>query len=91
MIRCPGRDDLKGFLDDNGIETKVNYPVPLHLQVAAASLGHKKGDFPVTEKLAATILSLPIYPELEDDEVYYVIERIRQFFKGKAVPHKHFG
>lgn len=86
MIRCSGRDDLQRFLDDNGIETKVNYPIPLHLQPAAASLGYKKGDFPVTEKMAETILSLPIYPELEDDQVYYVIEKIRQFFKVKTIP-----
>jgi len=86
MIRCSGRDDLQRFLDGNGIETKVNYPIPLHLQPAAASLGYKKGNFPVTEKMAETILSLPIYPELENDQVYYVIEKIQQFFNGKAIP-----
>jgi dTDP-4-amino-4,6-dideoxygalactose transaminase len=86
MIRCSGRDDLQRFLDGNGIETKINYPIPLHLQPAAASLGYKKGDFSVTEKMAGTILSLPIYPELENDKVYYVIEKIQQFFRGKAIP-----
>ena len=86
MIRYSDRDDLQRFLDDNGIETKVNYPIPLHLQPAAINLGYKKGDFPVTEKMAETILSLPIYPELYDDQVYYVIDKIRQFFKGKAIP-----
>ena len=86
MIRYSDRDDLQIFLNDNGIETKVNYPIPLHLQPAAASLGYKKGDFPVTEKMAKTILSLPIYPELEDDQIYYVIEKIHQFFKRKAIP-----
>ena len=91
MIRYSDRDDLQRFLDRNGIETKVNYPIPLHLQPAAASLGYKKGDFPVTEKMAETILSLPIYPELEDDQVYYVIEKIRQFFKGKAIPANILG
>jgi len=90
MIRYSGRDDLQKFLDDNGIETKVNYPVPLHLQPAAASLGYKKGDFPVTEKMAATILSLPIYPELEDDQIYYVIEKIHQFFKRKIIPADNY-
>ena len=79
MIRCPNRDRLQSFLAHNGIETKVNYPIPLHLQPAAAELCYKKGDFPVTEKLADTILSLPIYPELEDEEVHFVIEKVRQY------------
>jgi len=86
MIRCSSRDDLQHFLDDNGIETKVNYPIPLHLQPAAASLGYKRGDFPVAEKMAETILSLPIYPVLEDKKVYYVIEKIRKFFVRKTIP-----
>ena len=64
------------------IETKVNYPIPLHLQPAAKDSGYKKGDYPVAEKLADTILSLPLYPELRDDQVYYVIEKISQFCKN---------
>ena len=79
MIRCPDRDRLQSFLEDNGVETKVNYPIPLHLQPAASELGYKKGDFPVTEKLADTILSLPIYPEMEDEDVYFVIEKVQEY------------
>ncbi len=79
MIRHPNRDRLQSFLDKNGIETKVNYPVPLHLQPAAAELGYKKSDFPVTEKLADTILSLPIYSEMEDEAVSFVIEKVREY------------
>ena len=79
MIRHPERAGLQAFLADNDIETKVNYPIPLHLQPAAKDLGYKKGDYPVAEKLADTILSLPLYPELRDDQVYYVIEKIIQF------------
>ena len=79
MIRCPDRDDLQKYLEDNSIESKVNYPIPLHLQPAATDLGYKKGDFPVTEELADTILSLPVYPELEDEDVYYVIKKVRQY------------
>ena len=67
------------FLADNDIETKVNYPIPLHLQPAAKNLGYKKGDYPVTEEQAETTLSLPLYPELRNDQVYYVIEKITQF------------
>ncbi|MBC8485755.1 MAG: DegT/DnrJ/EryC1/StrS family aminotransferase, partial [Bacteroidetes bacterium] len=70
------------FLTDNGIETKVNYPIPLHLQPAAKDLSYKKGDYPVTEELADTILSLPLYSELSDYQVYYVIEKIEQFCKN---------
>jgi len=79
MICCPNRGRLQSFLDYHGIETKVNYPIPLHLQPAAVGLDYKKGDFPVTEKLADTILSLPIYPEMEDEDVYFVIEKVRKY------------
>lgn len=86
MIRHPARDRLQSFLDKKGIETKVNYPIPIHLQTAAADLGYKKGDFPVTEKLADTILSLPIYPELEDEDVYFVIEKVREYCNINSSP-----
>ena len=81
MIRCRDRDHLQLFLKEAGIETKVNYPIPLHLQPAAASLGYQKGDFPVAENLAQSILSLPIYPELEEDENSYVVEKVVEFCK----------
>ena len=80
MIVTPHRDALMKFLADRGIETKVNYPVPLHLQPAARELGHRRGDFPRAEQLAATILSLPVYPELSDDEAGQVIAGVREFF-----------
>lgn len=82
IIRHLDRNKLQVFLGDCGIETKVNYPIPLHLQPAAIGLGYKKGDFPITEELSDTILSLPLYPELEDDQVFYVIEKIIKFFKN---------
>jgi len=75
------RNKLQDFLADSGIETKVNYPIPLHLQSAAKDLGYNKGDFPMAEKLADTILSLPLYPELIDDQINYVIEKIIEFCK----------
>lgn len=80
MIRTEKRDLLQSFLDKKGIETKVNYPVPLHLQPAAANLGYRKGSFPVAENLCKTILSLPAYPELHDHEIDFVIETIFEFF-----------
>lgn len=79
MIRHSDRDGLQRFLAQNGIETRVNYPIPLHLQPAAAHLGYKRGDFPMAEKLADTILSLPIYAEMETEQVHYVIEKVIEY------------
>ena len=79
IITHPKRDLLGTFLKKHGVDTRVNYPIPLHLQEAAKDLGYKRGDFPMAEKLADTILSLPIYPELPDEHVDYVIAKIREF------------
>ena len=62
-----------------GIGSAVYYPLPLHLQKVYADLGHRAGDFPVAEAVSKTILPLPIYPELTDDQVEYVIETVGQF------------
>ena len=57
------------------------YPVPLHLQKCFDYLGYKKGDFPVAEKLCEQVLALPIFPEITEDEVSYVCESIKEFYK----------
>ncbi len=75
------RDDLAKFLGENGISTGLHYPIPLHQQPCFQELGYKKGDFPVTEKLAETGLSLPMYPELSDEQIEYVSEKIKLFFR----------
>jgi dTDP-4-amino-4,6-dideoxygalactose transaminase len=80
IIQAERRDQLKDYLLAHGIDTKVHYPIPIHLQEAAAYLGYTKGAFPVAERLATTILSLPIFPELSDAQVQYVIEKIREFY-----------
>ena len=80
MIQTPHRDSLKGFLFQRGVDTKINYPIPIHLQEAAKDLGYQQGDFPVTERLAGEILSLPIYAEMPEDDVEYVIDQIQQYF-----------
>ncbi|HEX4343303.1 MAG TPA: DegT/DnrJ/EryC1/StrS family aminotransferase [Verrucomicrobiae bacterium] len=80
-VRSTKRDDLKKFLDDNGIGNAVHYPIPLHLQKVYASLGHKAGDFPVTEKAAQEVLSLPMFPELTDGQIQRVVQVIKEFFK----------
>ena len=61
------------------IGTEIHYPVPCHLQKAYMDLNHSKGDYPVTEQAAEEILSLPVYPELYDPEVSYIIEKINSF------------
>ncbi len=81
IIQTGRRDKLKNFLSENEIDTKIHYPIPIHLQDAAKYLGYKKGDFPVTENQAETILSLPVFPELSDDQVEYVADTINKFFK----------
>lgn len=80
VVRHPRRDELKKHLEENKVGCALHYPLPLHLQKCYASLGHKAGDFPVTEKAARECLSLPIYPELTDAQIQRVVEVIKQFF-----------
>lgn len=75
------RDLLQKFLSENGIASGLHYPIPLHLQPCFAELGYKKGDFPVTEVLAEQGLSLPMYPELSDEQLEYISDKIHEFFK----------
>jgi len=83
-IRVPNgrRDDLRKYLGERGIGTQIHYPVPIHLQQSAEFLGYRKGDLPVTERLATEVLSIPMYPELTDDQVDRVTTSIREFMKG---------
>lgn len=80
IIQANKRNELHKFLLDMGVDTKIHYAIPVHLQKAAESLGYVKGSFPVVEDLCNKILSLPIYPELSDDQVNYVINSIRKFY-----------
>ena len=79
IIMCNKRDKLQKYLLEKNIETKINYPIPLHLQQAAKYLGHKKGSFPISEKQSSLILSLPIYAELSEKKVDYVINKMNNF------------
>lgn len=74
------RNDLADYLKQNGIFTGLHYPIPLHLQTCFKDLGYKKGDFPISETLADTCLSLPMYPELSDDKIEFVASKIKEFF-----------
>lgn len=81
IIQTDKRDALKKFLEEKGIDTKVHYPVAIHMQEAARSLGHKPGDFPVTDKQVQTILSLPVFAELTNEQIAYVADQIVAFFQ----------
>ncbi|MHB8280205.1 MAG: DegT/DnrJ/EryC1/StrS family aminotransferase, partial [Candidatus Humimicrobiaceae bacterium] len=80
VIRVKQREKFMKFMSDEGISTVIHYPIPIHLQPAYKYLNYKKGILPVTEKVAEEIVSLPIFPDLEDIEVDYVIHTIRKFY-----------
>lgn len=80
-IRVKNRDRLQEFLKNNGIAAQIYYPHPLHLQPAYKNLDYKEGDFPVTEKIAKEILSLPMFPELTEEEIKEICEKINYFCK----------
>ncbi|MDG4786384.1 DegT/DnrJ/EryC1/StrS family aminotransferase [Micromonospora sp. WMMD1102] len=84
VLRSRHRDGLREHLRRAGIDAGVHYPIPLHLQPAYASLGHRPGDLPVTEAWARECLSLPIYPELTDGQLATVLARVRDYFASTA-------
>ena len=80
MIRAPRRDELKLFLGAQGVGTEIYYPVPLHRQRCFEYLGYAADDFPVTESAAREVLALPIFPELEQAQIQYVVDQIAAFY-----------
>lgn len=80
-----GRDELQKHLQSRGIPSVVYYPVPLHLQKAYSEYGYKKGDFPISEKLMETILSLPIHTELSNEELKYISDSVLEFVNKKTM------
>jgi len=82
VIQVPDRDEVQATLKAAGVETGIHYPIPLHEQPAYAHLGYKPEDFPVTYALAPWILSLPMYPELKEEQIHYVAEVIRRTVEG---------
>lgn len=79
VIRCNNRDELESYLNKNGIVTVKHYPTPMHLQPCYANLGIKKGDLPIAEEISRTVLSLPMYYGMTDEQIDYVIETINAF------------
>lgn len=76
------RDGLQSYLKENGIPSMVYYPNPMHKQTAYKDLGYKEGDFPVTEKLCKTVLSLPLHPYITDKEIQQVVDSIQQYINS---------
>jgi dTDP-4-amino-4,6-dideoxygalactose transaminase len=81
IARVQRREELQKYLNEKRIGTGLHYPIPLHLQNAYAGNGFKKGDFPVTEKVALEILSLPMFPELTEEQIRFVVSEIKNFYK----------
>ena len=75
------RQKLIEHLSSKGIQTGIHYPTPIHLQEAYGYLNYKKGSFPVAEEYAGEILSLPMFPELKEEEISLVVQSIKEFLK----------
>ncbi|MCX7877612.1 MAG: DegT/DnrJ/EryC1/StrS family aminotransferase [Ignavibacteria bacterium] len=81
VVRVTDRSELVKYLSEKSIQTGLHYPIPLHMQKAYSFLGHKPDDFPVALKQSDEILSLPMYPEMTDEMVYYTCESISEFYR----------
>ncbi len=86
VIRHPQRDRLRDFLKENGVQTIVHYPVPVHLQPAYQDLGHSPGSLPSSELAAEQVLSLPVYPEMDEEAVRRVSHLIHTCLTDEASP-----
>jgi dTDP-4-amino-4,6-dideoxygalactose transaminase len=85
VVRVADRDDLMKQLASAGVATGIHYPIPLHLQNAYKHLGYKKGDFPVTEKVSAEIVSLPMFPQLREDQQVRVVAEVLNAVSAEKV------
>ncbi|MGD9822504.1 MAG: DegT/DnrJ/EryC1/StrS family aminotransferase, partial [Aminobacteriaceae bacterium] len=80
VVKVPRRDELQAFLEEEGIVSRVYYPVSLHLQKCFSFLGYSEGDFPVSEQLSRETLALPVFPELTMEEQERIVSAIRRFY-----------
>ena len=83
VVRVQDREGLQAALAEAGIGTGIHYPIPLHLQKAYAGLNYKQGDFPVTERAAAEIVSLPMFPQMTDEQVSEVAKRVKELIAAR--------
>ena len=81
MARFKKRDELKSYLIKNGIDVKIHYPIPLHLQKPSKKMGYKKGDFPKAEKQARELLTLPVHQYLNRSQLNFMIKKIENFYQ----------
>ena len=81
MFKAKNRDQLADFLKSNGVDAKIHYPIPMHLQPAAKNLNYKYGDFPKAEYLAENSISLPVHEYVNEDQIHRMIELIKNFYK----------
>jgi dTDP-4-amino-4,6-dideoxygalactose transaminase len=86
VIRIQDRANLQKHLASAKVDTGIHYPVPLHLQKAYEGFGYKQGDFPVTERAAAEIVSLPMFPQITPEQQSRVVDEILRFLRGEALP-----
>jgi dTDP-4-amino-4,6-dideoxygalactose transaminase len=78
VVQSEGRDSLQRALNESGIQTGIHYPIPIHLQPAYASLDYRRGDFPEAERQSERVLSLPLFPELTEEQINRVAQVIRE-------------
>ncbi len=81
FVRVQNRDELRAFLGENSIGSEIYYPVPFHRQECFADLGYKDSDFPVSNQICEETIALPIYPELAEEQIAFVVEKIAEFLK----------
>ena len=86
-INVKNRDKLQKFLTNNSVDAKVHYPIPIHLQPAAKYLKHKRGDFPLAEKMANTSISLPVHEFIKKEDIKYVVNLINKFYSKKLLSY----
>src|SRR3989344_471626 len=84
VIMAEDRDKLVQFLCSNGIDAKVHYPIPMHLQPASSGFGYKKGDFPVAEATCNSVLSLPVHEFITREQQQYVVQKIKEFYQART-------
>ncbi len=82
IVLCERRDDLQQFLVAHGVDAKVHYPIPMHLQPAARHLGYRPGDFPVCEETVTSVLSLPVHEFVTREQQDQVVALIKEFYAG---------